>query len=341
MNWKLNLIILSILITTISCSDDIDEGRAASSDNHSDATIAQKEISHYNIVMVPDLSNRIDKNVYPRQLDDSSVYNVVLRLIPTLLSDHGRLAMQKDKFSMRLLNPLDVLNFNKLQPNLTIDLGKFRTDQIGRVDYINNKGNVTLNGDIAKFKAATNIIYEEAVKKGYTADLWGFFNQSLNSNYFKLTNPNNHPNAKTKDVSKNILIIITDGYIDIKNQEKNACKEKVCKWLNAEQVDKFRNYYKQQDKGKDLKEVFINSGYGLTPVSNNYLSDVEVLLVEVYDRSKNSSGRITKEPSDYEILKLFWTDFFEKSGAKKFRIVETCSSEAELEGFISSFIRTK
>lgn len=338
MNWKLKLLILLLSISASRCADDNDNG---TNDVAKVVETTQKEIPHYNIVIVPDLSNRLDKKLYPRQLDDSSVYNVVLKLIPSLIKDHGKLAMQKDKFSLRLINSLNVPDFNVMQPKLTIDFGKFETKQVERIDYINNKGVKTINGDITEFKATAKKLYDEASTKGYTADIWGFFNQTLDGNYFKLSNPIENPNAKAKDVSKNILILVTDGYLDIKNQKESDCKDKICKWLTAERIDEFRTYYNEKGKGKELIEVFKNSGFGLTPVVNENLSNIEILMLEVYDRSKDKGGRITKQPSDFEILKLFWNDFFEKSGAKRFEIRETCSSEADLETILNSFIRKR
>lgn len=330
MNWKLSLFLVFLFF---SCG---------SKDTYkTDPAPTPKVITHYNIAMVPDLSNRIDQNVYRRQLHDSSVYRVVLKLIPELVHDNGRLTMQKDKFSLRLLNSYDVMNYNDLQPSLTIDLGGFGPEQMKRIDYLKNRGNGTLEKDVRRFMTAVHAVYQEAMKKGYTADVWGFFNQSLKDTDFKLTEPIDHPEARAKDVSRNILILITDGYVDIKDQDKSACKEKVCKWLSAAQIEKFRTYYHEAGKGQSLEAAFESSGYGLTPVANNSLADIEILMLEVYDRSKDASGRLTREPSDFEILNLFWSDFFKKSGVKRYKIVEACSSEAQLEASLRAFIQDK
>ena len=295
-------------------------------------------INHYNIAIVPDLSNRNDNKLYPRQLSDQSIYKSILGLIPSLAKDFGRLSMQKDKISLKPLNPLEIDNFNDIQPIVTVDLGKFGSKQNERIEYLNNRarnGKPNLNDDINDFIKTTETIYTKAIEKGFTADLWGFFHQGLDEYTFQISNPINSP--KAKDKSRNILILITDGYIEIASQTRASCPSKQCRLLNTYQIEGFRKLCKGKDN--NLEEIFKKSGYGITPVNNPVLENTEVLMLEVYDRSKSKSGRLTKHPSDFQILDLFWSDFFEKSNVRRFKIVEACNDEAELKTVIESFIK--
>ena len=54
-----------------------------------------REIIHYNIKIVSDLSNRLDNELYPRQLTDQIIINEVLDIYPTLYKEYNRLALAK------------------------------------------------------------------------------------------------------------------------------------------------------------------------------------------------------------------------------------------------------
>ena len=282
MNWTHKYISILFLLL-LSCNSSQKANTEISNND-------KKIIRHNNIVIVPDLSNRIDDSLYPRQLKDSDIINVTVSLFPDLIKSYNRLSMQKDKISLKLLNPLDVPNFNELEPNVTIDLGAFGTKQFERIDFINNKKDISLKKSIDSFLKTSKTIYDTAKTKGYTADLWGFFNQTLDEYYFTLTNPINSP--KAKDTSRNILILLTDGYIEINTQSKQSCPEKKCRLLNYYQIEKFRDELNKDNNQSNAKAFFSKSGYGIVPVQNENLKDVEVLMLEVYDRSKSESGRV-------------------------------------------------
>ena len=143
MNWTHKYISILFLLL-LSCNSSQKANTEISNND-------KKIIRHNNIVIVPDLSNRIDDSLYPRQLKDSDIINVTVSLFPDLIKSYNRLSMQKDKISLKLLNPLDVPNFNELEPNVTIDLGAFGTKQFERIDFINNKKDISLKKSIDSF----------------------------------------------------------------------------------------------------------------------------------------------------------------------------------------------
>lgn len=331
---KLTVLFL-ILILVQSCQDE----------NKNDKEEIEKEIKstiikkiNYNILIVSDLSNRLNENLYPRQLKDQEIIEVILKKVPQLSKNYNRLAFQKDKITYGLINPLEIKNFNEYKEKLTIDLGEFENNQFKRIDYLKNRGDITLNDDIEKFSNSIDEIYSKAKQNDFTADTWGFFKQGIDKNTFKLTRPTN--TIKAKDVSRDIVIMLTDGFIELASRNSaNSCKEKDCELLNTFQLEKFRKFYKEnEDQYTSMKEAFKSSGYGIKAVNNPNLNNVEFLLLEINGRSKSSSGRITENITDYEILKLFWEDFLYSEGAEKVEVVKVASSSSEIESVVSSFL---
>lgn len=87
-----------------------------------------------------------------------------------------------------------------------------------------------------------------------------------------------------------------------------------------------------------LKEAFRESGYGLKPVDNPNLKNVEILMLEFNGRSKTASGRITKTLTDFEILKLFWEDFLTKEGVKRLEIKNVQPSINNIHQIVETFL---
>ena len=299
-------------------------------------------ITHYNIKIVSDLSNRLDRELYPRQLDDKEIINEILLVFPDLFNKYNRLAFQKDKISYGLINPLEIRNYNEYKDALSIDLGKYGTNQFQRIDFIKNRKSPTLKESINLFNKKIDEIYNHSINRGsfYTADTWGFFKQVVDENYFSLTDPIN--TIKAKDISRNVIILLTDGFIELAEKNSpNSCPAKTCELLNTYQVEKFRKYYNDLPAKISLKEAFKQSGFGIEPVHNPNLKNVEVLMLELNGRSKTASGRITKTPTDFEILKLFWEDFLNKEGVKKIEIKNVQPSTDNINIIVKEFLKSK
>ena len=328
---KVQDIIISSLFLFVCAQETL--GQGASTKN------TPREITHYNIKIVSDLSNRLDSELYPRQLEDREIINEVLDIFPDLLNKYNRLAFQKDKISYGLLNPLEIRNYNEFKNDLTIDLGQFGTNQFKRIDFVKNRKSPTLKEGKARFMKKIDEVYNSALNRGsfYTADTWGFFKQVVDENYFNLTDPIN--SVKARDVSRNVIILLTDGFVELADRNSpSSCPEKTCDLLNTHQIEKFRKYYNSLDKKISLEEAFQQSGYGLKPVNNPNLKNVEVLMLEFNGRSKTASGRITKTPTDFEILKMYWEDFLIREGVKKMEIKNVQPSTDNIHQIVKAFL---
>lgn len=335
MNWKVRhqlvfVLCVGMLLGTVSCGD-------SEADDKAKGEPFLKE--SLNIVVVPDFSNRLNPSLYPKQVNDEAIIDQIVDRMPNIIRMKNKMMHQKDRIAVKLLNPNDVSNFGVYKEGLSIDLAAFGTKQADRIKYVTGQVSPSLAEDIETFKSETRRLYSEAKSNGYTADLWGYFNQSIDDHYFDV--PNLVSNSSVRDTVRNIIVIFTDGYIEKAGQTAASCPSKTCRHLNKYQIEGFRKYAKSKGEGADLKAVFKESGYGITPVKNPNLKNAEVLMLELYDRSKTKSGYITQYPSDFQILKLFWEDFFEQSGVAKYEVVETGSSVDEASQIFDAFIGLK
>ena len=307
-----------------------------SDDSEVEATLELKTSVHNNIVIAPDLSNRVDQELYPRNITDEAVIGIILDMFPAMTKYYHRRRSQRDKISLIPINQNDVPDFNSLTDALTIDVGLFKS-QNERGNYVFGRSEVSLASDIERFKQAVPAFYR-GTENGYASDLYGFFRNRLkNQPLFQLTDP--RKNEDVVDEQRKILIVLTDGYMDLYSDGPQSCPDKQCRRLTQYVVKNFRRDCNCSDDPDSAAAYFATSGYGIPPVDPANLDGVEVLMLEVYDRSKTASGRKTVYPTDFDVLELFWTDFFQKSGAKRFRMVETAVSEAaiktEIEGFLA------
>ncbi|NME68089.1 hypothetical protein [Flammeovirga aprica] len=285
---------------------------------------AQKIEENYNILIVPDLSNRIDPSIHKKPYTDTEIVSVILDIfaytdqngLPKGLYKSGnRNKNQKDRISVKAINNTSL--FTDLNNSMIIDLGEFDKSQAQRIEFLNGNATYTINDAKKNFLNAYQKMNDIALKNQAGADMWQFLQNGVDKHDFKLTNP-----MKSKfieDQSKNIFIIFTDGYI-----ETGYCdtKKKSAPYLTNKMVNNFRNaFLNRTDKSLSMKEFFKKNGYGIEPVKNPVLADCKVIVAEMYDRSINANGIATKNPTDMEILKLFWSDFLEKSGCKDYHLV--------------------
>ena len=77
----------------------------------------------------------------------------------------------------------------------------------------------------------------------------------------------------------------------------------------------------------------------LKPVNNPNLENIEFLILEINGRSKTKTGRITKSPSDFEIFKLFWSDFLEREGVTNYAVKNVQTSSDDINLIIRNFLK--
>jgi len=293
-----------------------------------------KEIEHLNLIILSDLSNRINDDFYPRQLTDIQIIEAITEVFPDYLRVGGRLINQKDRLRLRLINKQEIPNFHDYEADLSVDLGLFQT-QGERIDYLNNKAEKSITTDLNDFQNASAKIYNKAYQNTSGADIWTFFNQSFDDTYLQLTNP--VENEYVQDKARTVIILLTDGYLETGNYDKDFCEGNSCYFLSPSRIKDFRSRLKKS-AGLKVKDIIEQEGYGIKPVKNKSLKEVEVLTLEFYDRSKSASGAASVYPTDFQITKAMWKDWLKNSGVKHSEIYETRESIGDIKKIVRGFL---
>jgi hypothetical protein len=295
-------------------------------------------LTHYNIVFAPDLSNRVNTELHPRPLKDAQIVETVLDNIYPAILNNRRSDNQLDRFSVSLVNKKLVSEYGVKQSELQIDFGKFK-NQKERIDYIKGRSEQKLEADIREFAQEFTRVSDIAAENTFGADVWSYLNAGVDQLVVQEEKEPIIFNGTTyRNQFRNVLILLTDGYIEAGIYDQRGCPEpNQCYYLSGDRVKQFRQAFKQSGM-QDMKAFFEQNNYGIIPVNNPYLKDVEVLVLEMYDRSLSQGGNATVHPTDTEILKLFWSDWLEKSGVQRYELRPLMTTEAEVEQVVMGFM---
>lgn len=296
--------------------------------------------THYNILLASDLSNRINNELYPRTISDQTIINSCMDLSYPKLLRNNRKTQQKDKYRVLFTNQRIVQQHGADLGNLQIDFGQFENRQADRIQYINGKEAKSFNNDREVFKQTFEKIYSEAAKNPLGADIWTFFQNGISDIHVEKQLPDTKVSngIVCKNVFKNVLVMMTDGYLEAGLYGSDKCKEgRHCPYLNYAQINEFRAAFKKSGQS-DMKAFIKSSDFGITPVNNPNLKELEVIVMEMYDRSLDQAGNATVHPTDYEILQVFWEDWLEESGVKRYSFRPCLSTKEEVDRVLEDFI---
>jgi hypothetical protein len=292
--------------------------------------LAQKsrEIVHYNVVFAPDLSNRLNPSIYPKAVNDADIVEGVLKNIWPVLRLR-RSEGQLDHYSVDFINK-GLISMYKVNPeSLNIDFQRFDR-QSDRINYIMSRGvSQTLPKDISAFMSEYRKINSKAAKSNNGADIWSYFQSGINERIVL-------PSLSKGNVIhrfRNIMIMLTDGYIEAGIYNKGFD-------LSASKVADFRKAFLKSKEGSMESFLSKNARFKIAAARNPFLKNLEVIVVEMYDRSLSKSGAATSHPTDMEIMKVIWTDWLRSSGVKRFELKAAASSQAEAVKYIMNFIKT-
>lgn len=297
------------------------------------------EIEHFNFIIAPDLSNRTNNDIRSKPIKDEIIISKILDNIYPKILGHKRSENQKDIFRFSFINQGLINQYQINTSSLEIDFSKF-TSQLDRINYIKDRSNNKLSKDIKNFKSEFDKIYLEAKKNNFGADIWSYLNY-LDNSLINLTLDQTRTYDSTLIFTnryRNILILLTDGYIEAGLYGEEGClTTNQCYYLSSKRIQSFRNDYLKSGYS-DLKKFFIEKKYGIIPVNNSILNNLEILVLEINDRSLDIAGNARIFPTDYDIIELFWSDWLTKSGVKNFKIKKIFSSETDAEKEIFSFV---
>jgi hypothetical protein len=323
------LYILSFGVLLISCGGKNDV-------NHEQVNYGN------NIVVLTDLSNRILRNKAVH--DTTIIFSIIDRLKP-MVEKSIDLGVE-DKFKFYSVNQSAV---NKISlPNkvdFDIDLTEFNGNELARSNYLYGRVDHNYGNDIKNIKKSIAELYKYSLhNKTLGADVWHYFKNDLNSVIIDTTSSKRYFRKNTYITKrKNKIILLTDGYIeagryanDPTMTDKNNPKK--TKYLSWKLLEQFRENFNRSNY-VDIAEFFKAEEYGIVPVNNPLLPEVQFLILEIDDRTI-INGVTTTSPTDSEIIKLYWKDWLIKSGVdeKNIQIHDIVKNEKELDQILSNFL---
>lgn len=281
-------IIFFFLAFIISCSSG-NKNNTTNADSQSAAKV--ENTNQFNITILLDLSDRIDTEKYPVkpehfERDIANVKFITDLFVKDMESRGTFMAKGKMKviFSPRLQDP----NVNILAEKLNVDLSTMDNKQ--KKDIHDNMSSV--------FTENLSKIYELSISnhQWVGSDIWRFFKNDV-KDYCVENNPE----------YRNILIILTDGYIyhdDSKDQAGNRFA------YILPQI--FTNYKLRNNP--TWEQVIKDKDIGLITKRDD-LQDLEVLVLEV-----------TPSPNyknDEDIIKVLLSKWFGEMNVKRYAIYNT------------------
>ncbi|WP_179352193.1 hypothetical protein [Winogradskyella vidalii] len=289
---------------------------------------------HINLIITPDLSNRIE-DLYAKPVSDVAlISNIYTNYYPGIYNINNRVIGQEDIIQFRFTNPSIINDFDINTENLRMDLSQMNASE--RISFLANGGNKhmlkTLNTEVKS-------LYTKAKNNTTGGDIYNYLKKEITTTSIKKTKaPEIIDNNEVITIQRNIIILLTDGYIEAGLYGNKNCRDKKCYYLSKTKVDEFRKAFKASGN-TNLKDFFKTSGYGIIPIDNENLKNTEILVSELYDRSLNrTTGSQTVSPNDFEILTLFWEDWLKQSGVKHYKILDTANSKEEFLEELKMFI---
>lgn len=313
--------LLPALLLIASCTSDLSE-------NNTKHTKTDKPLitQHYNITISSDLSNRLSPKLYPKAVSDVEIIKIITDCIYPKILTHKRSMNQLDQFRIGYINQAQVVKYHANTKLTDIDFASFKT-QSERINFLKYDFEKAKKNFVHEFDR----ISKNAVSNPYGSDIWTYMQQGVDDFLVnKTTSSSNIGNKKFINKYKNVLILLTDGYIETAFDNKKYD-------LSASKIGNFRKQYLKSGEN-DIKIFYRkNPIYKIHPLTNPLLGDLEILVLELYDRTQTNSGA-SVHPTDMEIMRLIWTDWLKSSGVKKFELYSKFSNKLEAEKVILKFL---
>lgn len=290
-------------------------------DNKDELHVRVHNTYHYNLTVAADLSNRIT-NIYPKPISDTQIIDTIIEyfgLMPKLQQG----ANQQDAIRYSFVND-GLLNSPELRPYIAsfnkVDLGIFKK-QTERMNYLRT----SFVTDLMQMKNGVTVSYIVAQKMQSGSDIWSYLNR-LDTEICPDTiiNRTDHiiDGVKQIDKRENILVLITDGYLESTDQSSEYS-------LSASKIVAIRDAFKKS--GERSITDFINKcdDFDLKLLDNLLLNRLNIVVLELYDRSLTKAGTATVHPTDLEIIEAMWAKWLTASKVKSFKLYPTAKSVKE------------
>ncbi len=265
----------------------------------SKTTPGQSKVQNLNISFLLDLSDRIDpkKNfdIYQRDLQyiksvEKAFINHIKKKKVLLLNDQMQV----------FFDPIPKMpGIDKLSQQLKVNFDK----SVNRMNILDVEKN---------FSEIPSKIYQNAIKSGHYvgSDIWKFFK-------------NNVENYCIKEKHRNILVILTDGYMYHKKSI----------FLNGGKSSYITPEFIKTKKltSANYLATIKKNGLGFIPFEYN-LKDLEIIVLGINPSEQN--------PYEEDVIKQYWSDWFKAMKVKKFEL-QTTGLPSDVEIVINNFIKEK
>lgn len=288
--------------------------------------------THYNILIVSDLTNRLDWNGLNARLSDEDIIESILYTF-------------KNKIVFldnRQMHQKDVLKWTTLTPSLQngkscqiADLRDFE-NQMERIKYLvyDAKEGGGISESVVNSMKLIRKTYDE--RKVLSGDIYSF----LQDEYAK--NRVQNDKSKTRkfkgvyiqDIYQDIIILLTDGYLEY---GLNSSGKHVYEW-GAREIKKTRQIINNGAYSfEDLERV--NEAPRIKALEGRPLKGVKVLCIGFHDRSASEkSGSARVKPEDDKINEYAWKDWLYRSGASLVEIEGHLESRLMVETILLDFL---
>ncbi|MGJ1445926.1 hypothetical protein ACR79S_04480 [Sphingobacterium spiritivorum] len=313
--------LIPILLLILSCNT-----KASEENKNGERTEDEYKTEHFNVTISSDLSNRLNQKLYPKAVSDVEIVDIIAENIYPKILNHKRSMNQLDAFRIGFINKKQINAYNVDTKFMNIDFSEFKT-QAERIAYLRKSYQKDKRGFVNEFKK----LHEQAIKKPFGSDIWTYMQQGVDDFVVnKEIGEGKIGNTTFKNKRRNILILLTDGYIE--TVFNNHAYD-----LTGEEINTFRKEYLQA--GETSVDSFLqkNPKYKIQPLTNPLLEELEVLVLELYDRSDTNAGA-SVHPTDLEIMKVIWADWLKCSNVKHWELYPKSSNKSETEKVILRFL---
>lgn len=267
-----------------------------------------------NISILWDLSDRIEPSINPSSPEhyqrDIEIIRTFTEIFKKEMESKGSYKANGKLKVFFTPTPLDE-SINSIAQDLSIDLSSYKGEGA------NQQKKVIYDSITQKFTKNANTIYQLTLKNNGNkkewdgSDIWRFFKNDVKSQCIE-----------EDSIYRNILILITDGYIYHKDsREKVGNKTSFI----------LPSILKPLRANKDWKDFFIKNNYGLIAKRND-LHNLEVLVLEINPSKDNKN--------DEDIIKEYFANWFTEMGIKKYYISNSSLPEYSKK-IISDFMKSK
>ncbi|GMU87786.1 MAG: hypothetical protein AMXMBFR48_30270 [Ignavibacteriales bacterium] len=253
-----------------------------------EAETRREQYTNLNVTILLDLSDRISKTKNPEQLSrDTSAVMQIVHSFKKFIRSKG-IVHTDDKIKLLFYPQGNQELIHNTAAELSVDFASLEGE---------NKRPVYEQLD-SVYSAGLAKIYDAASSAGEYkgSDLYSFFRYRAEDDCIN-----------EQKGYKNILVILTDGYLYHKDNMMKQGNRYSYIGPEAQHLKIFRGE-------QNWEAVYEKGDYGFIPAGVE-LSELSVLVLEV----NPAHGHVR----DYEVLRKYWSGWFEEMGISRYKIVQT------------------